>query len=347
LFIVYFVITILSFWTEGQYADLNSTFVSNLSFFVFLFVTVTIIDTRRRFRLTLLVATGSMAWASLYVIREWQKYHNIYSGFRAGWVVGDANYYGVSAVLTIPITYCLMADKQSRSERLFCFASMMITLLGVTLSASRGAFLGIVAAFIYLVLRSPKRLRNLSLVTAILAPLSLLAPSSPLDRILHPGGGDIEAVAIRQAHWHAGMNMITRHPVFGVGLGNFKSKVREYFDRNEEVEPHIAHQTYIEVAAETGIPSLLIFLAIVFSAFRTLENAQTRKSSSDRYPVYRVALGMQAGLIGFLVALFFISAQYQKLFWLVIFLSMCLPYMKPNAQRRTMRKSAPGIPAPV
>jgi hypothetical protein len=34
---------------------------------------------------------------------------------------------------------------------------------------------------------------------------------------------------------------------------------------------------------------------------------------------------MQTGLIGYAVAIFFMSAQYQKLLWLVVFLSACLP----------------------
>ena len=40
---------------------------------------------------------------------------------------------------------------------------------------------------------------------------------------------------------------------------------------------------------------------------------------------YNAALALQAGLLGSAVAIFFVSGQYQKLLWLTVFLSVCMP----------------------
>jgi hypothetical protein len=41
--------------------------------------------------------------------------------------------------------------------------------------------------------------------------------------------------------------------------------------------------------------------------------------------VREAALSLQAGLLGSAVAIIFVSGQYQKMLWLIIFLSMCMP----------------------
>ena len=60
-------------------------FTSSLSIFV---LTLTLVDTLTRLRWTILVLIGSYAWASLYVIREWQVGSAVWVGFRPGWIVG-------------------------------------------------------------------------------------------------------------------------------------------------------------------------------------------------------------------------------------------------------------------
>jgi hypothetical protein len=40
--------------------------------------------------------------------------------------------------------------------------------------------------------------------------------------------------------------------------------------------------------------------------------------------VYRATLGLEGGLVAFLVAIFFLSAEYHRLFWLLVFLSAAL-----------------------
>jgi len=74
-----------------------------------------------------------------------------------------------------------------------------------------------------------------------------------------------------------------------------------------------------------GIPQSLIFLAILFFSYRSFEQVRRRTKHSGPKLVYDAALGLGAGLIGHAVGALTFSAEYQKLFWLVLCLSMCLP----------------------
>jgi len=183
---------------------------------------MTVVDSLNRMRCVMLVAIGSVAFASLYMVREWQSNHNLHADFRPGWVVGDPNYFTISALLTLPLTFHLMLGSRRPWERAFCAACLLVTVLAVTLGASRGGFLGLVAAFIFVIWHSRACLRNLVVAGGLVLPLSLLLPISPLGRLLNPSNNDRGAADERTVVWHAGLRMMAAHPIVGVGLGNFK-----------------------------------------------------------------------------------------------------------------------------
>jgi len=133
--------------------------------------------------------------------------------------------------------------------------------------------------------------------------------------------------------------MIAAYPLTGVGLGNFKAAMVSYKDPNEPIIS-IAHNTYLEIAAEMGVPTLVLFLALIGISCASLERARRRALRLRSALLGQMALGMEAGVFGFAVSIFFLSAEYQKLFWLVILLSMGLPALLEGraATLRRMRK---------
>jgi len=339
LLVILYLIATASYFTKRLPGAFEfSPLLSYTSFLLLFFVTVTVVDSLHRLQWVMLVAVGSVAFASLYIIREWQRYRNLYEGFRPGWVVGDPNYFTISALLTLPIAFYLMLGSSRTWERLFCTGCLLVTLVAVTLGASRGGFLGLVAAFTLIVWHSRERLRNLVLVGVLVLPLSLLSPISPLQRLLHPTSLETDAADSRVALWRAGLRMMVAHPITGIGLGNFKPMVPQY-SRDENPPDHIAHNAYIEIAAEMGLPALFAFLGILFCSYRTLSRVRAHAFRAGLPFVWQAALSLQAGLVGSAVAIFFVSGQYQKLLWLTVFLSMCMSGIaQQNSEFRIQRK---------
>src|SRR5256712_13698545 len=120
-----------------------SPLMSFASFLVFLFVTLTLVDSLHRLRWGLLMAVGRCPYSSVHVLREWQKYGDMAAGYRPGWVTGDPNYYSISALLCVPLAIYLLRTEQPRWERWFCIGSIVGTGLGLTFAASRGGFVGL------------------------------------------------------------------------------------------------------------------------------------------------------------------------------------------------------------
>ena len=122
--------------------------------------------------------------------------------------------------------------------------------------------------------------------------------------------------------------MIEHHPITGIGLGQFKPKMDDYADPGVTISS-IGHNTYLEVAAETGLPNLLVFAAMLFFTYRTLSRVRRQAADSGPPLLYLQAYGIKAGFVGYIVGAVVLSSEYLKLFWLWIFISMVLPSFLP------------------
>jgi O-antigen ligase len=78
----------------------------------------------------------------------------------------------------------------------------------------------------------------------------------------------------------------------------------------------VAHSMYLEVAAEFGVPGLVLFLAFIACGFVASERAL--RIGADR----RLVLASQAALVAVLVASIFLSEQYYLSMWALV-AAMC------------------------
>jgi O-antigen ligase len=119
----------------------------------------------------------------------------------------------------------------------------------------------------------------------------------------------------RLLRWQAALRMLAEQPVLGVGPGGFRSQYAGASNLAELDIPAqriVAHNMYFEVGAELGVIGLVVLLSLIATAFIATEIAL--KQGIDR----RVAVGVQASLIGVVVAVFFLSGQYFFSLWSII-----------------------------
>ena len=303
----------------------QSPLLSYCSFFLLLVITLCVVDTWQRLEQVLWAAVAAVGIAGLYILREWQEYHNVYAHFRPGWITGDPNYFTASALIGLPVALAFSCAPIEWWKRAVAAGCMLVTLVAVGLAASRGGLLGLGAMALVFAWRKHCLAILLLACMAALPPL-ILWQNSPLNRLLHPTISDTQSSDSRLALWQAGVDMIAAHPVAGIGLGEFKPEVEEYAAQHKDLD-HIAHNTYLELAAEMGVPALCGFLLILFSSQRTLArmwreasaNADSQPNAAALPPwAGEAALGLQTGMLGFAISAFFLSAQYTKLFWLLI-----------------------------
>ncbi|MGB7439332.1 MAG: O-antigen ligase family protein [Candidatus Acidiferrum sp.] len=286
-----------------------------ISYFAIFFAIVTCVNSLRRLQFAVLSLLGALDLASLYFLREYQKI-----GFGAarasGWVVGDGNYFACAALLTIPIAYYLIPSTREQLLKWFYRTSLALTFLAVVFSASRGAFAGLCGVVAVTLFSSGNKYRAL-FASALIVVALLVSPVSPIKRILDPEYGDNNSTEAHEGLWKFGVRMALEHPLFGIGVGNFKSYTVVYHVTDNPTGFE-GHNAYIHLAAETGFVGFLFYLGVNLSAILLLRQIQKAAVSMKHAYLYSLSVGMQQGIIGFAVGAFFISAQSEKPFWIVI-----------------------------
>jgi len=190
-------------------------------------------------------------------------------------------------------------------------ASVVAVMLAVALymSFSRGAWLGAAAALLAMGLFLPRRrwigfaiIGGLAAAGLLLNGAGLL-PASITDRFADIGTlvdfRDVRGVKIndanyavieRLAHWQAAVRMLEAHPLTGVGFSNYQSVYEQYRLLNWPMPLGHAHNIYLNIAAETGLPGLAAYLVLWGAIFWQTIRAVATRSALRR--------GLALGLLG-------------------------------------------------
>jgi len=195
---------------------------------------------------------------------------------RVGAVLGQANTMGAFLVYYSLPALALFIRTKHRATRVLCLAGFLVMVRGMLYTISRGAYVALAAgAAVILLLRSPLLL-VVTVAAALAAPeyAPVLVPSSVMKRLNVTNKGDSLDTDLRDnldkssqqrlILWDGGIRMIRAHPLGGVGLGRFGQVVRGYTAGElSEKDPSDAHNAYVKVAAEMGIPAFLTMVSLL------------------------------------------------------------------------------------
>jgi O-antigen ligase len=133
----------------------------------------------------------------------------------------------------------------------------------------------------------------------------------------------------RRQIWSRGIGYMLDNPLLGVGANNFvvaegtlsPLAARQQFGVG--VRWNAAHNSFVQIGAELGIPGLLIFIALLVSAVAGLIGSarQRRRNLAFRGRVLELRQALTASLIGFVVGAFFLSLAYHEMLYTLIALA--------------------------
>jgi len=118
------------------------------------------------------------------------------------------------------------------------------------------------------------------------------------------------------------VDAIEAYPIFGIGVGDFPTYSGVWRD---------VHMTYLQVAAEGGIPVLIIYLLFFRKAFRNLKILRKRTDLDTEVILFVGAL--TSSLVGFIVGALFAPEAYQYFpYFAVVFTATLLQTTKEQDQ---------------
>jgi len=220
---------------------------------------------------------------------------------RTSGAFGDPNAWSTALIVICPMILCALAvDRHKLATPLFV-ALMVLFPACIVQSMSRAGLLAFLVTLPGLVYALRER-RSWMIVAAIaLIPLApfiinidavLLRYRTLLDPTLEAdlGHGSLRE---RAALLEAGIKIFSENPWLGVGTGLFRVHA-SYVSAGEVWK--IAHNSYINVAAEQGLPGLLSHAFFGFQLYRAAWNAATRGQTAY---LRAVGQGFLLSLLGF------------------------------------------------
>lgn len=245
--------------------------------------------------------------------------------------IGEKNRYAQVMLMLVPLALSRFQSERATSLRLLALSACALAALGGGLTFSRS---GAIAFVLMLVVGLALRFVSWrQILIAILggALLLLAIPQyrtrlatvpSALGIFGTPVGAEEPDGAIRgrATEMLAGARIAIDHPLFGVGPEMSGDYTREYGQIGglRALEgPRETHCLFLEIAAETGVPGLGLFIgmlsASIFSLLR-IRN-QTQRHSAE---LEQTASGFLLALTGYLTMGIFLHMSYIRYFWLML-----------------------------
>ncbi|MDX8031995.1 O-antigen ligase family protein [Lentzea sp. BCCO 10_0856] len=255
---------------------------------------------------------------------------------RATGPLEDPNDLAFFLVGALPLLVALPARGRSRIVLLLLGA---VLVAGTAATFSRGGGIALACALVWLIVRRALPVRAV-VVTAAVTGLAALVfagvAQAELSRAFqeksHIAGTNADT---RMLRWQAAARMLTDAPVLGVGPGGFRQEYAAA-SHNAEIDEQtpVAHNLFLEVAAELGLPGFALLIGLIAVGFVASERAS--RIVADR----REAVAVQAALIAVLVASIFLSEQYYLPLWSLVAIAVAIEVRARNSSQKSSQKES-------
>jgi O-antigen ligase len=179
--------------------------------------------------------------------------------------------------LLIPLALGLMLLE--KKKKIIWLTVLAILLIADLLTFSRGGYLGLFVGALAMIIFFWNKLGSKYKLSAIFLTgamvLFLIIPSPISQRFYSSFNLNEGSNAGRIATWKQAGDVIMGNAVIGTGIGNYPLAIKATADYRE---PIYAHNTYLDIAAETGILNGLVWTSLLLVIF--LEFCQKGKKDS-------------------------------------------------------------------
>ncbi len=309
--------------------------------FFFYFIACLCIDTEKKAKALYLVMLVSFAYLTYWAIDQYLTGHWFGrlrgpTSVTGSGLYGDQNDFAMAFVIAQPFFWYFGSNQKRWIWRWAWWLLIPLSWDAVFLTGSRGGFLGLVTTVAFMILRSRRKLIGLALIPAFLLVFSLEAGPVMKTRVLSIDHYHKSGSAEDRLHaWQAAGRMIESHPITGVGIASF-GPAFPYYSRHK---PREAHDTFLQITAESGIIAGAMYIFVTLSFIHSLwKNGQDLKKKNGQGEVTSQLMINEAAMIGFIglvVCSIFLSLQEFEIFYVLNVLGNAILYAN---------KTAPSLP---
>jgi len=236
------------------------------------------------------------------------------------------NQYGIYLVFFIFLYGFMAWDKmQNVWWRVYYSCVTFAGLFSLFMTHSRSAWASCLAALFCI---SFYFKRGILIAMTILSLTVAALIISPSDVLIHKDAeGKEQSISERLTLWDRAFEMIKAHPLTGAGINTY-SRVSDSYAKDDKANlaGYYAHNSYLQMAAESGLITLGLFISILggflIILFRKIR--LTTLKTLDSLTLKAVTLGIIAFLVVNMFETSFFSVQMAQLFYFFLALGVYL-----------------------
>jgi putative inorganic carbon (hco3(-)) transporter len=241
----------------------------------------------------------------------------------------NPNAYAQVLVVIVPLALDRLWHERNFLLRILAGLSMIVSVLTIFFTYSRGGFLTLLFALgVLLALRRPNFF-PLIITFALAYGLIQLLPDTYMSRITtllqftSAQNAQITDPSFvgRTSENTAAWRMFLDHPLLGVGLGNFKDNYQDYsrpLGLDQRRTPRSPASLYLELLSEQGIVGTVIFIFLLGLIFREMISARNNFQLAGMFDESFMVAAIIASFSGYMFAAIFKNSAYSNAFWVIV-----------------------------
>ena len=285
--IIIFFLFLVSLSISIFYSDNKTESVLKLSRWITIFVTTISLANlltllKPNFKLISILISISLL-ADLYFTLDayfqfikYSPYRFEFANYLKG-VTGNKNITSASYIIRAPFIFYLMYVSKSNFLKVFLSLISITVIYSIFLLSARATFISLILIFVLGVIFELSKREKFTInsflyffvfVTPFIISLFSVESNSSAfitNRITTINVED-QSTSERLRFYEHAVNSILENPLTGIGLGNWKLKSID-FDKdniNSYVVPYHVHNDFLEIAVESGVIAVLLYITILF-----------------------------------------------------------------------------------
>jgi O-antigen ligase len=336
--------TIFSSWPGGSFNRFKDYGIYNV---MLLFVVAGLATNWSEVR----VIFYSIAAACLMNLLEARLFMDVENGRMHLWengTISNSNDLASQLLLVLPfILWITLDSKRSLLIRVPLFGAIMYGLWVIVGTASRGALLGIMAAFLFILWRANMRQRIMAIVAGgVLAVITVtILPQITSNRLGTLFGEENEearqSADARSRLFRQSITYTIQHPLFGVGPDQFSN----YQSLEHEVRQamwHPTHCAWTQISSECGLPALIFVIMALGSAAWGVARCYRAARERGNRDIANACFCYLLALVGFLVSITFLSNAYTGVMPLMVGLGVSISFAATKQMATVVPSPVPG-----
>jgi O-antigen ligase len=313
-------------------------FIEFLKVVLMFIVMINVIRTERRLKAMILLGLAAGCLVSIGALNDYRLGQLRGMGERVAGIIGgmfdNANDMALYLVMMLPLAVALLLSSRGVIKKLIYGACALVMIAANLITFSRGGFFGLISVLLFIAWKFGRRHRLSVMISSLLCGglIIVFMPGGLTERLASTfGAGTSESAASAVGRWHVLLRSVLvslYNPLLGVGMGNF---------HHVSIREQVSHNAYTQVSAEMGFPALVIYVMLIWAAFRRLRRIEQETLDARRKThFYYLSVGLQGSLVGYLVGSCFASVAYLYYLYYPIGYAVCLHFMyKSYGMRET------------